>query len=85
MKKLKEEVAKTTPRFRQLLEKVSKVGMDQGSQHQLRAHLDDFKKLLSDTRLSLVHMYHKVLIACAAIDNSMNWHSHDSSSIRTKR
>jgi len=60
MKKLKEEVAKTTPRFRQLLEKVSKVGMDQGSQHQLRAHLDDFKKLLSDTRLSLVHMYHKV-------------------------
>ena len=60
MKKLKEEVAKETPRFRQLLEKVQRLGSDQGSQFQLRGHLDDFKKLLSDTRLALVHMYHKV-------------------------
>jgi len=60
MKRLKEEVAKETPRFRELLEKVSTVGSDQHSQSDLRHHLDDFKKLLADTRLSLIHIYQKV-------------------------
>ena len=65
MKRLKEEVAKETPRFRELLEKVSTVGSDQHSQSDLRHHLDDFKKLLADTRLSLIHIYQKVSLFSA--------------------
>ena len=60
MKQLKEEVAKETPRFRELLAKVEKLGSGQKDQEQLRHRLDDFKQLLVDTRFALRHIYEKV-------------------------
>ena len=60
MKRLKEEVAKETPKFKDLLEKVMTVGSSQESQLHLRQRLDEFKKLLFETRLSLIRVYQKV-------------------------
>jgi len=63
LQKLKAEVAKETPKFRDLLAKMSTVGSSQASQGELKEHLKSFKKLLRETRLSLVRIYQKVKIS----------------------
>jgi len=60
VKRLKEEVAKETPKFRELLKKVMTVGSSQQSQTKLRQHLDSLSKLLAEMRFSLVRIYQKV-------------------------
>merc|ERR1719234_1025451 len=74
LKKLKEEVAKETPKFRDLLAKMSMVGSSQASQGELKEHLKSFKELMRTTRLSLVRIYMKVKISIQ-IKNSVKTHT----------
>jgi len=73
LKRLKQEVAKETPKFQDLLDKVMQVGSTRESQQELRDRLDEFKKLLKDTSFALRRIYLKVKMSIQ-VKNSVKTH-----------